>query len=812
MTNKAPWDNSNSMCSMEPTVLKHPTTQLPHSAGCSPTVPEPELYRSIQAVLPRETDKQQSPDCFNKGMLRWTLHKKVQNNPANSLSLVWVLIKELEKAERWDSRKSIIPLLHTLMYAIIQAAYIPDELYKRVYDFCKRLLTYPHPYCTVGLSYTRQIKTERSIPGLMYQRMLTAEQRLKNEHYPFQERVFVLADPEVFSGPLGQVLLADIEAPASASGGPLGPFDHMRSVVQHSIQAALGAEQCHGQKLAQALKDMGQDVETYFQEVLATLEQSAEEGGRGEGGALRSRFQQLYNEIVSNTYSEPLSSGPLCDCPLPNPEMSFHLWTEDLDIWRELGNWFRSSSMSEQFSLSQEQEDFELGESPSDLMPSDMTRFSVMSNDSGIERDLPPSADPFPLSSLDTASMSASWEQCKSEPDPSKLLRRGCIKVKPSVNMVLMQDTLEDHASLAGAGGNGGRGGRRGATLQRRAGSSAMQNPFPKQQRHFTARIVAMGDDRVLGRLAKTYYFFRKREARRLFLTMKVNLQFYYIPVCRATTPISPVKENFHQAKGNPCALGSYLSMVDPWYNSNIRSLGCMLPKLAEMQKAKLGRPKDPFVSDVISYYVRTGQQPVYFTIYFVKLTFTSPTKEPVEDVFLTNLEMEFPEFRQISASIRDKQKKSSGEVCGAVVSMNYRKVTLSGRDIDKGISVRTSGAQINAIPSNEAEDLNCLTLTLNESPTKAKNNIMESKIRTSNIKIRTLESRSFTVTLDRDCRRTYRNVQSIEISPCLDPGYCVQKNIRSKFKLGEDKEAGLSKYMNKGLPLPINTFAGIIS
>lgn len=83
--------------------------------------------------------------------------------------------------------------------------------------------------------------------------------------------------------------------------------------------------------------------------------------------------------------------------------------------------------------------------------------------------------------------------------------------MKPSVkdSMVLMQDTLEDHASLGGGVGNGGRGGRRGATLQRRAGSSTMQNPFPKQQRHFTARIVAMGDDRVLGRLAKAYYFFR---------------------------------------------------------------------------------------------------------------------------------------------------------------------------------------------------------------------------------------------------------------------------------------------------------------
>ncbi|XP_070684601.1 phosphoinositide 3-kinase regulatory subunit 6 [Pempheris klunzingeri] len=805
MMNKAPWDNSSNMCNMEP------------AAGCSPTVPEPELYRSVQAVLPRDADRQPSPECYNKGMLRWTLHKKVQNNPANSLSLVWVLIKELEKAERWDSRKFIIPLLHTLMYAIIQAVYIPDELYKRVYDFCKRLLTYPHPYCTIGLSCTRQIKTERSFPGLMYQRMVTAEQKLKNEHYPFQERVFVLADPEVFSGSLGQLLLGDIEASASASGA--SHLDHMRNVVQHSIQAALGAEQCHGQKLAQALKDMGQDAEPYFQEVLATLEQSVEEGGRGERGALRSRLLQLYSEIVTDTDSEPLSSPPLCDCPLPNPEMSFHLWTEDLDIWRELAKWFRSSSMSEQFSLIQEPEDFELGESPTDPMPSDIARFSVMSNDSGIERDLPLSADPSPSSSLYSVGVSASWEQCKSKPSPpseqdsSKLSRRGGIKMKPSVkdSMVLMQDTFEDHTSLGG-GGSGGRAGRRGATLQRRAGSSAMQNPFPKQQRHFTARIVAMGDDRVLGRLAKAYYLFRKREARRLFLTMKVNLQFYYIPVCTATTPISSVKENLSQSKGNLCALGSYLSMVDPWYSSNIKSLGCMIPKLAEMQQANPGRPKEPFVSDVISYYVRMGQQPVYFNIYFVKMTFTNMAKNPVEDVFLTHLEMEFPEFRQISASIREKQKKSSGEVCGAVVSMNYRKVTLSGRDIDKGISVRTSGAQINAIPSNEAEDLNCLTLTLNESPTKTKNNIVQSKIRTSNIKIRSLESQSFTVTLDKDHRRTYKDVQSFEISPCLDPGYCIQKTMRSKFKLGEDKDAGLSKYMSKGLPLPINTFAGIIT
>lgn len=35
--------------------------------SCSPTVPEPELYRSIQAILPKETDSPQTLNCYNKG-------------------------------------------------------------------------------------------------------------------------------------------------------------------------------------------------------------------------------------------------------------------------------------------------------------------------------------------------------------------------------------------------------------------------------------------------------------------------------------------------------------------------------------------------------------------------------------------------------------------------------------------------------------------------------------------------------------------------------------------------------------------------
>ncbi|XP_004065829.1 phosphoinositide 3-kinase regulatory subunit 6 [Oryzias latipes] len=769
--------------------------------GSFPVVPEAELYRSVQAVLPRDIEGAQSPaSCFDKGMLRWTLHKKVQNNPVNILSLVQVLIKELEKAERSDSRKCIIPLLHTLMYAIIQAAYIPDDLYKRVYDFCKRLMTYPYPYCSVGLSYTRQIKTERLVPGLMYQRLLTAEQRLKSEHYPFQERVFVLADPEVFSGSMIPALFDE------ASAG-LNRLDQMCRVVQHTIQASLGEEQCNGLKLAHVLKQKGQDIEPYFQEVQAGLEQMAEEGSKREGGALKSQVQQLYREILSHADSEPLCGGPLCDCPLPNPEMSFHLWTEDLDIWRELAKWFRSSNTLEQFpSFCEDDDDFDFGDPLSTLIAADMPRFSILSSDSGIEKDLPPGDDTCSLTSLDTNSLSNSSESNNAEQDCGKLTRRNCLKIKtsPVESGRLIQETLEDDVSH---GGGLGHGERRGTTLQRRAGATTNNN-FLKQQKPYTARIVIMGDDRIVGRLTKAYYLLKKREARRLYLTSKVNLQFYYIPVC--TAPSRSVEKPLSESRGDSCSLGSYLSNVDPWYKCNINSLDSMIHNLANMQPLNSGRPKDPFISDVISYYVRCGQQPVYFNIFFVKISFTRPEKEVVEEVFVTQLDVEFPEFRHFYESVKDKTKKGSAEFCGAVISMNYKKVTLSGRDVEKGLSVRTSRVQISTIPSNEAEDLNCLTLTLNE--VSMKNKSTESKIRTNNIKIRTLECRSFTVTLDKDSRKTYTDVQSVEISPCLDPGYFAHISRRCRVDLDEGQEAGLNKYMKKALLLPINTFAGIIN
>ncbi|NXG60873.1 PI3R6 kinase, partial [Hemiprocne comata] len=747
---------------------------------------ESDILRRVRTLL-RELDGHHPACQCNRGMLRWTLHKKIDQNPSNSSVLVRILVKELERAERGDFRHYIIPLLHTLMYTLIKAPCISEELCGRVYDFCKKLLTLPKPFCTIGLDYATRLKMERTAPGMLYQRMVISEQSLKSNPYPYQEKIFIFADPDLLSEAICNALVTDTEV-AQVSQSPRACMCY---VITHTLQATLG-EGCNSSSLKRSLQDMPMsDVEHWFGQVVTAVECAGGEGSTGPGQHT-ARMEKIYHDVLSSWPAGNAPLGGLQGTPLPNPSISFHLWTEDDQLWKELVLFIRPLSQNcEPDCLSRDLDSFEIPDIISDCECCQQSRFSVLSTDSGIERDLP-------------AAPEEPFSPCGTETEQSRLQRKGGIKKKPS--------PLGGVAFLQ-AGCNGP-GVKSPAKLQRKPGIPP--EPPALLQRLHTARIVLLGDDRILGRLAQAYHSLRKRETRRVFLTPRLNLQFYYIPVVTGQPDTSAAADHAATGQEELCEVARYLGRADPWYESNINTLCHMIPKLATMPSSPSKHlVTDLFITDVIAYYVRMGIQPVCFQVYAVKVFFSDPVQEPAEDVFLTELHTQVQDsipHREISTT----KRKTTLDGPGIDLTVTYRKVVVSDRVKELAVSLRSTGLVMKAIPADEAEDLVCLNVNITEI-VKINNlsgrsfSAVANRLKTRYIQIRSTEQRPFTVCLDKDSRRTYRNVISVEVSPCLEPSYCLQKMRTMKFSLPETEDVGLVKYMPKSLLLPINTFAGTI-
>ncbi|NXT08842.1 PI3R6 kinase, partial [Prunella fulvescens] len=661
----------------------------------------------------------------------------------------------------------------------LQAPCIPEELCARVYDFCKRLLTLPKPFCTIGLDYASRLQLERAAPGSLYQRMVLSEQSLPSAPGPFQDRIFIFADPELLPEAICKALASDTEA-AQVSQSPRGC---MSCVVTHALQAALG-DACDTQglraRLQQALPPG--DVQRCFQQVVAAV-QGAGGSARGQHTA---RLERIYHGLLGSLPAGNAPQEGLQGTPLPNPNISFHLWTEEEQLWKELVLFVRPLPRSCEPECLGQEEPAEMQEELAGCCGH--SRFSVLSTDSGIERDLP-----------------AQEEPCAPCAERSRLHRKGGIKKRPS--------PLDSVALLQA--GSAVPGGKPPGKPPGRAGTPP--EPAAPLQRLHTARVVLLGDDRVLGRLAQAFHSLRKREARRVFLTPRLDLQFYHVPVVPGQPQPPPAAAAADPAGPEElCEVAGYLGRADPWYESNIHTLGHMIPKLATMPSSpSRALVTDLFLPDVIAYYARMGTQPVCFQVHSVKVLFQDPAQDPAEDVFLTELltqVQDSPSHRELSTT----KRKSTLEGPGMDLTVTYRRVVLSDRQKELALSLRSTGLLMKAIPAEEPRDLGCLTVTITEiirtSNLAGRSfSAVAHRFKTRSIRVRSPEQRPFTVRLDKDSRRTYRDVVGLEVSPCLEPSYCLQKTRSTKFSPQETEDVGLVKFLPKSLLLPINTFAGVI-
>ncbi|KFQ53895.1 Phosphoinositide 3-kinase regulatory subunit 6, partial [Nestor notabilis] len=188
----------------------------------------------------------------------------------------------------------------------------------------------------------------------------------------------------------------------------------------------------------------------------------------------------------------------------------------------------------------------------------------------------------------------------------------------------------------------------------------------------------------------------RKRETRRVFLTPRLNLQFYYIPVVMRQPNTLDVTAASSQEE--LCEVAGYLGRADPWYESNINTLCHMIPKLATMPSSPSKRlVTDLFITDVIAYYIRMGIQPVCFQVYAVKVGVTSlvPAGGMSEISILPN---------SFLAELSMTKKKTTVDGPGLDLTVTYRKVVLSDRVKELAMSLRSTGLVMKAIPAEEAE------------------------------------------------------------------------------------------------------------
>ncbi|XP_027630720.1 phosphoinositide 3-kinase regulatory subunit 6 [Tupaia chinensis] len=656
---------------------------------------ELDLQRSVQAVL-RELSAHAPALQSNQGMGRWSLHKKVERDPAKSPALVRILLRELEKAESEDLRHVIIPLLHTLMYVLTKATGITEELYQRTYTFCTRLLTLPTPYCTVALDCAIRLKTETAVPGTLYQRTVIAEQSLVNELYPYQERVFLFVDPELVSASVCSALLLEIEAAQEQQT----PEACMRHVVSHALQAALG-EACQAGVLHRKLQASPRcTLERYFHAVVAAVEQMASEANPSRAGYLE-RLEEIYSSLLGPAAAAGgrcggKSGGRVCrGCGPPGaPESSAGAaWSG-----RAPGA-ARGGEVAARRSSAGTWQDWGL------------RRWAI-------RRDL--LDHPFPICAT-----------AKGVCPPPRLAL--CIL----------------------------------AECQGRPDGSG---PSLYPQESVTSRHPELGE------------------------------------------------------------LATFLGRADPWYESTVNTLCPAIHKLAQMPPClDTSRAVDPFILDVITYYIRMGTQPIYFQIYTVKI-FNDLSQNPTEDIFLSELKVKIQESKLLKDGFSSK-RRGVAEGPGAELSLCYQKGLLSHRPREVTISLRAAGLVLKAIPASDTEvsgpppclptaapftDHTCLNVSVTE-VVKSSNlagrsfSMVTNTFRTANIQIQSQDQRLLTLSLDKDSRRTFRDVVRFEVFPCPEPCSGSQKSKTLWLNSQGQKEVETAKVKPRPLQMPINTFSGIV-
>ncbi|CAL8286321.1 unnamed protein product [Boreogadus saida] len=324
---------------------------------------------------------------------------------------------------------------------------------------------------------------------------------------------------------------------------------------------------------------------------------------------------------------------------------------------------------------------------------------------------------------------------------------------------------------------------------------------------HTLVRVVVLGGDRELGRLARAYGRLQRSERRTPRLTRRCCLQFFFVPARRpmgegpapgdGPTEAPPRATPTSDPPGPPQQEAStdvahLLGLMDPWYQRSVLSLLSLSSTILYQTTATTddevtgssSMDRLPLLADLLLYYCRHAHQPALLQLYRAELTLAGGAR--VREVFLYSLELGNTAgtraVRAMGAASKRFGIDGDREAVPLTLGVVYNQVSVGGRGrwTDAGEVVCTSINLHKACRRPELVDLGVenlllsMTEVLKRQSTRSKmavNRLCVSEVRVDRVCVRGRGGTTFAVCLDQDEKRIIQGVSRCDVSLCCKPG-----------------------------------------
>ncbi|XP_078729154.1 phosphoinositide 3-kinase regulatory subunit 5-like [Lampetra fluviatilis] len=306
-------------------------------------------------------------------------------------------------------------------------------------------------------------------------------------------------------------------------------------------------------------------------------------------------------------------------------------------------------------------------------------------------------------------------------------------------------------------------------------------------------RLVAFGEDHILGKLARAYNRLWMQELWNPQLFRHYRLEIFYIPLAQRlssseTNCNSNSPRNSFQTTDNDLLksdvlmnIGNYLGSVDPWYDRNVLSLYDMLPTLLPKTSSKdevsNSQKEVSMLMDMILYYCQHAAHPHPIPLYEIEITLASGDVK--KEVFICQLELGFLADRRAILAAGSAQKRfgieGDREAVPIHLQIAYCKTSLSKRIHWHTMEKTCTSVRIIQNADRDA-GMGTLNLTLLEVVRRSQGSKGKSaynqqlnalEVRVDKVQLTAAGGSNFSLCIDRDDKKVFRNITRCEVRPC---------------------------------------------